>query len=69
LVNSASTSKLSKYKLDLVALKVITCNSGSSKAPDDYTFLNGKWNTNHKLVTRLFVQNGIEWAKSASGPS
>jgi hypothetical protein len=48
-----------KYKLDLVGVQEVGWDGGSTELVGEYTFLCGKGNENHELVTGFFVHERI----------
>jgi len=63
----ADTTKLEKYKLDIMVIKEVRWNNSGSRPPDDYTFFYGNVNANHHLQTGFLVQkvirSAVKWLK------
>jgi hypothetical protein len=53
------STELSRYRLDLVGAQEVRLEGSGTVPAGEYTFLYGKGNENHELVTGLFVHKRI----------
>jgi hypothetical protein len=51
--------ELGKYKLDLVGVQEVRWEKGGTERAEDYTFLYGQGNGDHRLGTGFFVHKRI----------